>query len=51
MLDVPDRGRKLAPQLFDDTPQPGANNLAAAEDAGIGPGAATGAARTDHSSR
>jgi hypothetical protein len=36
LLDVPNRGRKLAPQLFDDVPQPGASNLAAAEDAGIG---------------
>ncbi|TPG61341.1 hypothetical protein EAH89_01975 [Roseomonas nepalensis] len=36
LLDVPNRGRKLAPQLFDDAPQPGANNLAAAADAGIG---------------
>jgi hypothetical protein len=36
LLDVPNRGRKLAPQLFDDVPQPGASNLATAEDAGIG---------------
>jgi hypothetical protein len=36
LLDVPNRGRKLAPQLFDDSPQPGANNLRAADDAGIG---------------
>lgn len=36
LLDVPNRGRKLAPQLFDDVPQPGANNAATAEDAGIG---------------
>src|SRR5712671_6664048 len=26
LLDVPNRGRKLAPQLFDDSSQPGANN-------------------------
>jgi hypothetical protein len=36
LLDVPNRGRKLAPQLFDDSPQPGANNAQATEDAGIG---------------
>jgi Alpha/beta hydrolase domain len=36
LLDVPNRGRKLAPQLFDDSPQPGANRTEAAEDAGIG---------------
>lgn len=36
LLDVPNRGRKLAPQLFDDARQPGANNLQTAEDAGIG---------------
>jgi hypothetical protein len=36
LLDVPNRGRKLAPQLFDDSPQPGANNLRAADDAGTG---------------
>ena len=36
LLDVPNRGRKLAPQLFDDVPQPGANNAEASEDAGIG---------------
>jgi Alpha/beta hydrolase domain len=36
LLDVPNRGRKLAPQLFDDSPQPGANRAEAAEDAGIG---------------
>ena len=29
LLDVPNRGRKLAPQLFDDSPQPGANNAQA----------------------
>jgi hypothetical protein len=36
LLDVPNRGRKLAPQLFDDARQPGANNAGVAEDAGIG---------------
>jgi hypothetical protein len=36
LLDVPNRGRKLAPQLFDDSPQPGASNLRTADDAGIG---------------
>jgi Alpha/beta hydrolase domain len=36
LLDVPNRGRKLAPQLFDDSPQPGANRAQDAEDAGIG---------------
>lgn len=36
LLDVPNRGRKLAPQLFDDSAQPGANNADRAEDAGIG---------------
>jgi hypothetical protein len=36
LLDVPNRGRKLAPQLFDDSPQPGATRTEAAEDAGIG---------------
>jgi len=36
LLDVPNRGRKLAPQLFDDSAQPGANRAQAAEDAGIG---------------
>jgi Alpha/beta hydrolase domain len=36
LLDVPNRGRKLAPQLFDDVRQPGANNADTAEDAGIG---------------
>lgn len=36
LLDVPNRGRKLAPQLFDDSPQPGANRAQAADDAGIG---------------
>jgi alpha/beta hydrolase family protein len=36
LLDVPNRGRKLAPQLFDDSPQPGANRADAPDDAGIG---------------
>lgn len=36
LADVPNRGRKLAPQLFDDVPQPGANDAAKPEDAGIG---------------
>jgi Alpha/beta hydrolase domain len=36
LLDVPNRGRKLAPQLFDDSSQPGANRAEAAEDAGLG---------------
>jgi hypothetical protein len=36
LLDVPNRGRKLAPQLFDDSSQPGANNAETTDDAGIG---------------
>jgi hypothetical protein len=36
LLDVPNRGRKLAPQLFDDSSQPGANRAERASDAGIG---------------
>ena len=36
LLDVPNRGRKLAPQLFDDSAQPGANRAEGPEDAGIG---------------
>ena len=36
LLDVPNRGRKLAPQLFDDSAQPGANQAQAGDDAGIG---------------
>ena len=36
LLDVPNRGRKLMPVLFDDSRQPGANDAAAAADAGIG---------------
>ncbi len=36
LVDVPNRGRKLAPQLFDDAAQPGANNAELGEDAGLG---------------
>ncbi len=36
LVDVPNRGRKLSPQLFDDAPQPGANQADKAVDAGIG---------------
>ncbi len=36
LLDVPNRGRKLAPQLFDDVAQPGANAAETAADAGLG---------------
>lgn len=36
LIDVPNRGRKLAPQLFDDAAQPGANRAGQAADAGIG---------------
>jgi hypothetical protein len=36
LVDVPNRGRKLAPQLFDDVAQPGANRAEQAADAGIG---------------
>ncbi len=36
MLDVPNRGRKLAPELFDDAPQPGATRAEQAGDAGNG---------------
>ena len=36
LVDVPNRGRKLAPQLFDDSGQPGANNADKAADAGLG---------------
>lgn len=36
LVDVPNRGRKLAPQLFDDASQPGANQADKAADAGIG---------------
>ena len=35
LVDIPNRGRKLAPQLFDDVGQPGANNAVKAQDAGI----------------
>ena len=34
LVDVPNRGRKLAPQLFDDVGQPGANNAEKSADAG-----------------
>ncbi|HMA09106.1 MAG TPA: alpha/beta hydrolase domain-containing protein, partial [Ramlibacter sp.] len=36
LIDIPNRGRKLAPQLFDDARQPGANEAAKGADAGIG---------------
>ena len=36
LVDVPNRGRKLAPQLFDDVAQPGANRADKDADAGIG---------------
>src|SRR5206468_793723 len=36
LVDVPNRGRKLAPQLFDDASQPGANNADKSADAGLG---------------
>jgi hypothetical protein len=36
LVEVPNRGRKLAPQLFDDSAQPGANRADTPEDAGIG---------------
>jgi len=36
LLEVPNRGRKLMPQLFDDSAQPGANRAELSEDAGIG---------------
>ncbi|MET0219248.1 MAG: alpha/beta hydrolase domain-containing protein [Tardiphaga sp.] len=35
-VEVPNRGRKLAPQLFDESPQPGASRAETPEDAGIG---------------
>jgi hypothetical protein len=35
-VEVPNRGRKLAPQLFDESPQPGATSAEAPEDAGLG---------------
>ena len=36
LVDVPNRGTKLAPQLFDDIAQPGANEAIKAADAGVG---------------
>lgn len=36
LVDIPNRGIKLAPQLFDDSAKPGANNAEKADDAGIG---------------
>ncbi len=36
LVDVPNRGRKLAPELFDDSPQPGATRAEQAGDAGNG---------------
>jgi len=36
LLDVPNRGRKLAPELFDDSPQPGATRADRVSDAGNG---------------
>jgi hypothetical protein len=36
LVDILNRGRKLAPQLFDDAKQPGANNAEKADDAGNG---------------
>lgn len=36
LLDVPNRGRKLAPELFDDSPQAGATRADQASDAGNG---------------
>ena len=36
LIDVPNRGRMLAPQLFDNAAQPGANRAEQAADAGIG---------------
>lgn len=36
LVDIPNRGTKLAPQLFDDVPQPGATDAAKAVDAGSG---------------
>ena len=36
LVDVPNRGTKLAPQLFDDSGKPGSNNAEKAADAGIG---------------
>jgi hypothetical protein len=36
LVDIGNRGLKLAPQLFDDSPQPGANNAEKSADAGTG---------------
>jgi len=36
LVEAPNRGRKLAPQLFNDAAQPGANNADRADDAGSG---------------
>ena len=36
LVEAVNRGRKLAPQLFDDSPQPGATRAETPEDAGIG---------------
>jgi hypothetical protein len=36
LVDIPNRGRKLAPELFDDALQPGSNDAEKATDAGIG---------------
>jgi alpha/beta hydrolase family protein len=36
LVDIANRGLKLAPQLFDDSPQPGANNAEKSADAGTG---------------
>ena len=36
LVDIPNRGRKLAPELFDDAPQGGPNDADKAGDAGIG---------------
>src|SRR5260221_2508922 len=36
LVDIPNRGTKLAPQLFDDSVKPGVNNAEKADDAGIG---------------
>jgi len=36
LVDIPNRGRKLAPELFDDALSPGSNDAEKAADAGIG---------------
>jgi hypothetical protein len=36
LVDIPNRGTKLAPQLFDDASPPGSNNAEKSADAGIG---------------